>query len=325
MILVRSPLRVSFFGGGSDLPQFYRKEPGAVLSVTINKFIYIAVNRTPYQDLKLMYSEIEVVKSIDAIRHPLIREALRHFDVRDGLEIGSFADIPTRGTGMGSSSCFTVGLLRALAEITGRRMTRFEIADLACDIEINRCGEPIGRQDQYAVAFGGLNFLRFQAEDTVDVVPVRIDGRLLDRLQSNLMMFYTGRRRSASSVLAEQSENVATSTEKFATTRRLAEMAIQGHDLLSKGRLDDFGRLLHDGWELKKSLASSVSDNELDSAYERAMKAGALGGKILGAGGGGYFLFYVPADCQESVQQALPEFQKFDFRFHESPCETAFK
>lgn len=326
MIVVRSPLRVSFFGGGSDLPSFYRQKAGAVLSTAIDKFIYIVVNPTPKQGLKLMYSEIEQVEDVDDVRHPLIRETLKMFGVRSQVEIGSFADIPTRGTGLGSSSTFTVGLVRAISELTGQRLSRYEVAEAACAVEIEKCGEPIGKQDQYAAAFGGLNFIRFHSDGMVEVSPINVRADVLATFKSRLMMFFTGRHRSASAILAEQSRNVGGGGNKADATARLVEMAHEGHRALTLGRLDDVGALLHQSWLIKKSLASGISDSQMDEIYDVALKAGAIGGKMLGAGGGGYFLFYVPDNAQDAVRAAMQAMEcgEFDFSLFDLPAQPVY-
>jgi D-glycero-alpha-D-manno-heptose-7-phosphate kinase len=297
-----------------------------VLSTAIDKFIYIVANPTPKQGLKLMYSEIEQVEDVDNVRHPLIRETLKMFDVRSQVEIGSFADIPTRGTGLGSSSTFTVGLVRAISELTGRHLSRYEVAEAACTVEIEKCGEPIGKQDQYAAAFGGLNFIRFHSDDRVEVSPINVRADVLMTFKGRLMMFFTGRHRSASAILAEQSKNVGDAGNIADATARLVEMAHEGHRALTMGRLHDVGTLLHESWLIKKSLASGISDGRMDDIYAAARKAGAVGGKVLGAGGGGYFLFYVPDNAQDAVRTAMQsmECREFDFALCDLPAQSVY-
>lgn len=267
-------------------PRFYCQHEGAVLSTAIDKFVHIVVNPTPNQGLKLMYSKIEQTTHIEGVEHPLIRETLKMFGVSSGLEIGSFAEIPTTGTGLGSSSPFTIGLIRAMSELCGHRMSRHETAEAACEIEIERCGEPIGKQDQYAAAFGGLNFMQFTPGGRVEVAPVNVKADRLNQFRERMLMFVTGRRRQASEILRQQSENVRSDSGKTRATLRLLQVARQGYAALVNGQLDDIGELFHESRQVKKGLAAGISDRMIEDVYNRARAAGALGGKMLGAGGG---------------------------------------
>lgn len=322
MILTRAPLRVSFFGGGSDLPAYYTKSPsgGVCLSTAIDKYMYIALIETPKKHVKLMYSEIEIVDNVDKIKHDIVRNALNHFSFKSGIEIGSFADIPTAGTGLGSSSTFTVALMQGLHYLRhGRDMSPYKLSEEACNIEIDMCGKSIGKQDQYASAYGGTNLFQFKADGDVDITPVET---YLRPLNNNLMMFYTGKTRSANDILAKQSKAM-NEESKFVIVDEMVKMTYEAYDHLMNDEIDNFGALLDKTWSLKKQLANGISDAKFDSIYKSAMTAGALGGKLLGAGGGGYFLFYVPEDNQEAVAEAVG-LERFDFTINAHGAEIVY-
>lgn len=311
MILVKVPLRVSFFGGSSDIPSFYNNNEGMVLSTTIDQYMYIAVCKTSIKGIKAVYNEIEVVQDVDQLKHDRIRNALKAFDVNSNIEIASFSQIPTKGTGLGSSSSFTVGLIDALAAFSNKSfLNRYDVAELACDIEINMCGDPIGKQDQYAAAFGGFNTITFNKDDVL-VAPVYVTGDLVSRLNDNLLMFYTGIRRDAAKVLGAQQKN-----NNDASIKQMVQMAKDGYNLLKKGNIDDFGALLDHAWKLKRSLSSEISNNFIDESYSEFLKQGALGGKVLGAGGGGYMLFYVPDNAKKQVRESAQKLGLEEFRFN---------
>jgi len=301
MIISKTPFRISFLGGGTDLPVHYRRAGGAVLSTTINKYMYVAVNPRFEDTLRVAYTRTEIVSSLDELQHELVREALRLVGVEGGVEVVTIADVPA-GTGLGSSSSLTVGLLHALYAYTGQFVSRERLAREACDIEIERLGHPIGKQDQYAVAYGGLNFIRFNPDDTVFVEPVICSPEVKVRLFDSLLIFYTGMRRSAGSILSEQARR---SEEKQGVLVRLSELAEAGREAIGRGDLEGFGRLLHEGWQLKRMLASGISRPEIDAWYETARAAGALGGKVLGAGGGGFLLLFCPQDRKQRVRASL--------------------
>jgi D-glycero-alpha-D-manno-heptose-7-phosphate kinase len=310
MLLTKTPLRVSFFGGGSDLPSYYNHHDGLCVSTTIDSFVYLAINQCVAPHLKVIYSALELVKDVDDIKHSRVREALRHFDFKSNMEICSFSDVPHKGTGLGSSSTFTVGLVKALFWLKyRRRIPPEELAELAAYIEINRCAEAIGKQDQYAAAFGGFKAYAFY-KDGVAVKPVVMDPATKLALEDHLFFFNTGIGRKASLVLEKQ----AVQTGNGERISELVEMAKHSLDLLKNGKVHDFGRLLHDSWELKKKLGG-VTNAQIDEMYETAIKAGALGGKVLGAGGGGYMMFYVPRSHRSHVLDALRYYEHRDFRF----------
>lgn len=312
MIITKTPFRVSFAGGGSDLADFYKRFGGCVLSTSINRYCYISIH--PYfneNQTMLKYSENELVDSLSDIKHRIFSCVLNDRKIH-GVEISSTADIPG-GTGLGSSSTFTVGLLNALNCYQGKYMSKGELAEKACQVEIEKLGSPIGKQDQYAAAFGGLNFIRFHQDMEVSVSPVMMRPETYRRLQENLMMFYTGDTRSASSILTEQKKNMGRG-DKTENLKKMCTLAEDMCSSLERDELDCFGDLLNEGWKLKRTLASGISNPAIDEAYTVAMANGALGGKLLGAGGGGFLLFYCPVKDQERVRVAL-RLRQFPFSF----------
>ena len=311
MIITKTPFRVSFCGGGSDLKSFYEKQEGCVISATVNKYMYISIH--PYFDherIALKYSKTELVDRADRIEHRILREALMEYGIT-GVEITSTADIPA-GTGLGSSSAFTVGLVNALNEYTGTPAAKAALAEHACDIEINRLGSPIGKQDQYAAAFGGLNFIRFLPSGETLVEPVKIKRETLALLDKRLLMFYTGRLHDANRILSEQSANM-TKADKTEGLKQMCGLAWELKQVLEQNNLDSFGALLHENWLIKKTLASGITAPEIDAAYETALRHGAKGGKLLGAGGGGFLLFYCEEERQAELKNAL---RLREFPFH---------
>jgi D-glycero-alpha-D-manno-heptose-7-phosphate kinase len=313
MIVTKTPLRISFFGGGSDIPQFYREHGGVCVSAAINSFIYIAAHQCVAPHLKVVYSQLELEYEIDKIKHDRVREVLKHYDYTSNMEIASFSNIPTKGTGLGSSSTFTVGLLNAIHNMKYGSVGSQELAELASSVEIDMCGEPIGKQDQYAAAYGGFNVYEFNKDDTVTVTNLesQVD---LTQLQKNLLCFNTGVVRMASSVLAEQVQKLKTNVN-VDNTKRIVDMAYKSIDLLKENKFDEFGILMHDSWQIKKQLSSNISTQLIDDMYDTAMGAGAIGGKILGAGGGGYLLMYVPENKRINVLEAMKGYPHFDFGF----------
>lgn len=313
MIICRAPLRVSFCGGGSDIPVFYEKYGGCVLSCSIRKYIYLALHPSfNKKTITLKYSKTEEVNDWDEIEHQYFRIMLKDYQVR-GVEITSMADIPA-GTGLGSSSAFTVATLKVLKAYQKKSYSTYALACEACDVEINKAGSPIGKQDQFASAFGGLNFLTFHKDGKVTVEPLMIPGDGEERLQNNVMMFYTGLKHDANVILAEQSKNVASKEDKIAAQLKLCEMAKDLKKHFEEGDVDYLGAILRESWEIKKSLSSGVSNPLVDEIYSKAIKAGASGGKLLGAGGGGFMLFYVLPEHQEAVREALKEYLEVEFK-----------
>jgi D-glycero-alpha-D-manno-heptose-7-phosphate kinase len=324
MIISKTPLRMSFVGGGSDLPAFYREHGGAVLSTAIDKYIYITVNKRFDDTCRISYSRTEEVPSADEVQHPLARECLKLAGCNGGVEVTSIADIPARGSGLGSSSSFVVGMLRALYAYAGRYVSADALARQACEIEIERCGEPIGKQDQYAAAFGGLNVIRFHPDGAVDVEPVVCPPDVVKQLQSQLLIFYTGTTRSASALLAEQSRNVASDGEKQKTLLRMVALVGEARRALQAGDLQAFGEILHENWILKASLARDISNPQIDDWYQQARHRGASGGKLLGAGGSGFLLIQAPVDRHPAITDALGHLRRIPMAFERGGSQIIF-
>jgi D-glycero-alpha-D-manno-heptose-7-phosphate kinase len=315
---------MSFVGGGSDLPVFYRKFGGAVVSTAIDRYVYLQVNKKFDDRIRVSYSRTEEAKSVDHIKHPLVREAMKTVGLTGGVEITSVADIPARGTGLGSSSAFTVGLLHALHAYRGQFASAERLGRESCEIEIDRCGEPIGKQDQYAAAYGGFNFIRFNPDDTVSVEPIICRRETLTRLQDKILVFYTGLTRSASSVLKSQQTAMASQKKKQATMLRMVELAGTLKSELEQNNLDALGEIIHENWELKRSMTGQISNSRIDAWYAKARKAGAIGGKLLGAGSGGFLMFYAPESRHEAVTKALKDLRPVDFRFEPAGSRIIF-
>jgi len=316
MIISRTPLRMSFLGGGSDLPAYYRREQqGAVISTAINKYIYITVNEKFDSKVRASYSVTEIVERPHDLKHELIRESLSLLGIEGGIEITSISDIPSQGTGLGSSSTYTVGLLNALHAWRGCLVSAERLAEEACTVEIERCGKPIGKQDQYIAAYGGFQFIQFNPDESVYVDPVVMRYEDRQRLLQSLLMLYTGSTRSAANVLQEQQNNLENHTEQRALLAQMVRLAWQVRYALQQGDLNGFGEALHEGWQLKKQLAGGISNPRIDDWYDRARAAGAVGGKILGAGGGGFLLLYAPPEKHPAIRAALPGLRDIRFRF----------
>ena len=314
MIITRTPFRVSLCGGGSDLPAYYQKNGGCVISTTINKYMYITSH--PSFDKKttvLKYSKTETVHDINKIEHNIFRECLKQEGL-EGLEISSIADVP-QGTGLGSSSSFTVGLLNNLKCHKREYISKHDVAENACNMEINVLGNPIGKQDQYAAAYGGLNYYQFNKNGTVDVEPILMSHEAFKQLEKNLIMLYVGGEHSASAILKEQSKNMVSAKDKEEGQKRIVELTHELKYELEHNNIDAVGKALDENWKIKKTLASGISNPEFDRWYDMAIKAGATGGKILGAGGSGFFLFYVPEENQEKFRKEMKELPEMEFKF----------
>lgn len=322
MIITKTPFRVSLCGGGSDLPAFYEKHGGCVISTTINKYMYIASH--PSFDKKntvVKYSKTESVDNINNIEHSIFRECLKQERI-EGLEITSMADIP-QGTGLGSSSSFTVGLIKNLKCYKRQYISDSEIAEAACNMEINKLGNPIGKQDQYAAAFGGLNYYQFNKDGSVVIEPVLMSHKAFKQLEKNLIMLYVGGEHSASEILKEQTSNVK-SGDKESGQKRIVELTHELKYELEHDNIDFVGQALHENWLIKKTLASGISNPKFDEWYDKALKSGAIGGKILGAGGSGFFLFYVPEEKQEIFRKEMNELPEMEFKFDHQGTTVIF-
>jgi D-glycero-alpha-D-manno-heptose-7-phosphate kinase len=313
MIISRTPFRISFAGGGTDLPEFYRRGGGAVTSATINKYMYLTVNRAFDHRIRVAYSQTEIVEHADQVHHPLVREALKLVGITEGVEITSIADIPAQ-TGLGSSSSFTVGLLNALYAFKGEHVGADRLAREACHIEIDLAGEPIGKQDQYIAAFGGVTCFRFNRDDKVEAWPLKLNNETLYNLEDNLLLFFTGYSRSASSILRQQdSQTKERNADMIENLHYVKDLGLRSLEALEGGRLGDFGRLMDEHWQHKKRRSSAMSNPKIDEWYDLAIKNGAGGGKLIGAGGGGFLMFY--AEDKMRLRHTMTEAGLTEVRF----------
>jgi D-glycero-alpha-D-manno-heptose-7-phosphate kinase len=314
---------MSWVGGGSDLPAFYREELGAVLSTSIDKYVYIALNPKFDNKIRLNYSKTEEVTSLDEIEHPIFREVLKYTDVKNGIEIASMADIPSKGSGLGSSSSFTVGLLNALYAYKNQFSSKEKLAREACEIEMIKCKEPIGKQDQYAAAFGGINLIKFHSNEIVSVEPIICKPSTSKKMEDYTLVFYTGRTRSASQLLAKQSVDLLT-LERKKLMRRMVDLAFDLKRELESDSLQNFGQILHENWILKSQLTNGITDNQIDSWYQTGLRNGALGGKLLGAGNGGFIMFFAPPETHFKICNALSDLQNIKFNFESGGSQIVF-
>jgi D-glycero-alpha-D-manno-heptose-7-phosphate kinase len=323
MIISRTPFRISFAGGGSDLKEYYSEFGGAVLSVTIDKYVYLSVH--PHFNggkILLKYSASEFVDNAKDIQHRIIRQVFMDLNI-SGVDFNSSADIPA-GTGLGSSSAFSSGLINLMHAYQGKFISRLDIAKAACHLEIEQLGEPIGKQDQYACAIGGLNFIEFKENEQVLVNKFSMEVKKQRLLEDSLMMFYLGTTRSASTILSEQRQNIASDIGKKENLHKMVELAYDLNVELLAGNIDSFGEILHTGWLYKKEMAKDISNPTIDEYYARALAAGAEGGKLLGAGGGGFLLFYVKPEKQIEVRNALSMLRELPFNFDSSGSTIVF-
>lgn len=306
MILARAPFRISLGGGGTDLPSYYRRFSGFVITAAIDKYVYLYVNRPAADDLiRVKYSTYEQVSSIDEIEHDLVRPALKLLDVEGGLEIASMADV-SAGTGLGSSGTYLVALLTALHELKRQQVTPRELAEQACHIEMDLAGHPVGKQDHYIAAVGGIVGLDIAPDGHVEVIPIKLSQDTLDHFHSTVLLFYTGLTRRSSEILLEQSTDTDENDEVVLDSlHRTKEIGLAVQDALEHGRLDEFGRLMDEHWQTKKQRSSKISDSQLDRWYAMAKESGALGGKVIGAGGGGFFMFQCPVERKADLRAAM--------------------
>ena len=319
MIVSRAPVRFSLGGGGSDLPSYSREHGGFVVSAAVDKFVFVCVARRFYDTIRLAYSETETVESVDAIRHRIFRAALKGMGFTGGLELHSLADVPAN-TGLGSSSSFTVALLNGLHAFRRESVPAEQLAQEACQLEIDVLGEPIGKQDQYIAAYGGISALTFHPDGRVEVERLDLRDEVIDELESRLVIFYSGVERAASSVLAQQAGAIVENRD--AAVERMHRIKALGHEtrrILLAGQLDAYGEMLHEHWTQKRRITAAMSDGVIDEHYEAAREAGAVGGKLMGAGGGGFFMFYVRPAERRRVHETLtarglrPMRFRFDF------------
>ncbi len=323
MIITRTPFRISFFGGGTDYPQWFKNYGGAIISTSINKYCYLNCRRLPpffgYRN-RIVWSQIETVNDINEIMHPAVREALKIMHV-DGIEIHHNGDLPSRA-GLGSSSSFAVGLIHALNQLTGGKSTKKNLALSAIHLEQQILSENVGIQDQIAAAFGGLNKIEIKVDGSFKVSPIKITIKRKQLLESSLLMFYTGISRNASDIAAEQIKQIPNKVDEL---RRIQSLTYEAIDILESNKsLDEFGYLLHEAWTIKRSLSNLISPKFIDEIYGSALKAGALGGKLLGAGGGGFMLFYVSPDRQKDVLKALSHLMVIPIKFENFGSQIIF-
>lgn len=321
MIITQTPLRISFAGGGTDFKGFYEQDYGAVVSTAINKYIFVVVKERFDDNIRVGYTRTEMVSKIDEIQHELARETMRMVGISRGIEISTMADIPSEGSGLGSSSTVTVGLLNALYAFKGEIVTAETLAQQACEIEINVLGKPIGKQDQYIAAYGGLRHFMFMPDDQVVTTHIYLDPGTRQRLAESLLLFYTGVTRKSSTVLTEQQNNIAS---KIAV---LTDMRNQADELARKlklGAVASLGQTLKDGWAKKKQLASGITNPEIDELFDLAMSAGALGGKVTGAGGGGFFLVCTPPENRAAVRKKLAHLRELPINLERDGSKVIF-
>jgi D-glycero-alpha-D-manno-heptose-7-phosphate kinase len=324
MIISRTPLRISFVGGGSDISSFYHGEVGAVVSTAINKYIYIAIDEQFDGRILVNYSKNEIVRKVSDIENNLVREALKITGIKGGIHITSIADVPSEGTGMGSSSAYVVGLLNALYAYQNKHVNAERLAREACKIEISILKKPIGKQDQYIAAYGGFQYVRFNPNESVYVDPIICKTKIKNTLQKRLLLFYTGVTRSADPILARQKSNMHSQKTKRIIMSKMVKLAEKMQGALNKNNLDLFGEMLHENWLLKTQMTEGVTNPQIDKWYSIARQHGARGGKLLGAGGGGFLLFYAPESAHKKIRKALSDLTYQEFQFEPQGSKIIF-
>ena len=319
MIIVQTPLRVSFLGGGTDFEDFYLNHGGAVLSTAIDKYAFVVMKQRFDDMIYVNYSKKEIVSNVDDLEHELVREAMKMAGVEKGVEISTFVDV-REGTGLGSSSSITVGLLQSLYAYKGEAETAGTLARQACQIEVDILGKPMGRQDQYIAAYGNMRFITFSGEGiSAEKVVLSKEGKT--KLSERLMLFFTKRTRRSGEILAEQKANIA---DRVEVLKEMTKLAYQGREAITRETFDELGEMLHKGWQLKRQLASKISNSDLDEMYQAALNSGALGGKITGAGGGGFLLLYAPAQRRDDIRSALWGLEEIPLRFEADGSKVIF-
>jgi len=321
MIIVQTPLRISLFGGGTDFPSFYKNEGGCALTTAIDKYIFITIKKRFDRKIRVGYTRTEMVDSVDEIHHELIRESMKKTGISEGVEITTIGDIPEAGSGLGSSSTVTVGALQAMYTYNGESVCADQLAQEACEIEIETLGKPIGIQDQFIAAFGGFRLMEFQRNGHVNMQRVSMDVSRTRKLNESLLLFYTGMARQSAAILEEQKTNIH---QRLGILRQIKQMAYDAKRELECGNINLIGEMLHESWELKKELASKISNTAIEEMYLAARKAGAIGGKITGAGGGGFLLLFCPHEKHESVRTALSGLQELPFTLERDGSKVIF-
>ncbi|SHK67688.1 D-glycero-alpha-D-manno-heptose-7-phosphate kinase [Desulfatibacillum alkenivorans DSM 16219] len=323
MIIVRTPLRISFVGGGSDLKAFYEKYPGGVISTAIDKYVFVIVKERFDDEIYINYSKKECVSQVSDIQHDLVREAMKKTGIENGVEITTLADIPSSGSGLGSSSSITVALLHAFYNRQNILVTAEQLAQEACEIEIDILGKPIGKQDQYAAAYGNLNMFTFQSDGAVNRHPVETQNSFFRKFSSELLLYFTGITRSADAILSEQTKNTF-KTQKAEIMQQMVGLVEPFKTAVEEGDSEEAGRLLDQNWQLKQTMASGISNIQIEAMYQKAKAAGALGGKVCGAGGGGFLLLMVPREKQSSVFEAMAEYRELPFMLERGGSKVTF-
>ena len=323
MIVSRTPLRMSFVGGGSDLPSYYRKEGGAVISTSVDKYVYVTVNKKFDDGIRLSYSVTENESNVQKIKHPIVRSTLQLLDIQGGIEITSISDIPSQGSGLGSSSSYTVGLLHALYIYKGESISKEMLGKLSSHVEIDLCGDKIGKQDQYAAAFGGLNLIEFKEDDSVIVSPITCKPATISKMEESILVFYTGRTRSAATLLSTQSDNMKRA-DKREIMSKMVSLSYEMKALLENDDVEFLGELLDANWQLKRQLSAGISDPQIDEWYKKGLTAGATGGKILGAGNGGFIMYFAPKEKHIDIEGALSDLKKISFGFDSQGSRILF-
>jgi D-glycero-alpha-D-manno-heptose-7-phosphate kinase len=320
MIIVQTPLRISLFGGGTDFPDYFRIEGGSVLSSAIDKYVYVIIKERFDEQIRISYTVTEIVNRVDEIEHEIIREAMKMAGISKNVEIVTLGDIPA-GTGLGSSSTVTVGALHAFHTDCNQAISKEELAREACEIEVDILKKPIGYQDQFIASYGGLRFFEFHQDGSVGHQAIEINPQIQEQLSNRLMLLFSGTTRKSESILTEQKNNIH---NNLTALNQLKDITCEARIALTEGRLDDIGCLLHESWELKKSLAVGINNGELGEIYRTARKAGALGGKVTGAGGGGFLMLYCPPDKRETVRSALSHLKELPFRLEPNGSRVIF-
>jgi D-glycero-alpha-D-manno-heptose-7-phosphate kinase len=322
MIVSKTPFRISFFGGGSDLPSYYMQEEGCVISTSIDKYLYITASKKFDQSIRLSYSVTENVAETKNLQHDIVRNILEVFKIKTGIEITSVSDLPSNGTGMGSSSAFAVGLINALFKYSeGAKPNSEALALMACAVEIDMCEKTIGKQDQFACAYGGFNEFIFK-KNSVIANPINISQSVKEELEENMLLLYTNTSRLANDILKEQSLNTESNLTTMNSLREMVKLAHIFKDKVTSQNLEDVGEMLDYSWQLKKNLTTNISNSELDELYQYCKKLGAKGGKILGAGGGGFMLVYADPKSQEKIKKELRRFKPFNVKIATEGSKT---
>jgi D-glycero-alpha-D-manno-heptose-7-phosphate kinase len=316
MIVSKTPFRISFFGGGSDLPSYYNQTPGMVVSVTIDKYLYISLNKKFDDSIRVSYSVTENVNNVDNLNHDIVKHTLKYFDINKGIELASISDLPSNGTGMGASSAFAVGLIKALEnyKYSEEILAKSSLAELACIIEIQLCQKPIGKQDQYACSHGGFNVHEFHPSGVI-TKNIKLDKDIVNYLEDNLILLHTSKGRSADDILKNQNQRMKDNDKSFQNMNQMVELAKQFENDLKNKNLTYFGEMLDYSWQLKKEVSNDISNIEIDEMYEEAKQCGAKGGKILGAGGGGFMLLFADPKAQQTIKNRFNKNRPFNFKF----------